>query len=266
MNDLVKVALIGAFAGILTSSIFNPIGNYISHTWLNTDPVPVLAFFEPDKGSPQMTDVQINWTATAKDPEKKTSYYRFNLNGPSTNYTWKIVQNWRTQNKWSWYPTEPGNYNIEVQVSYRQNNEIYDSRSMNYYIFNASSNWIDAGRDALKAHKLHEAIIAYDEAIRVNPQDSDAWIEKGLTFRDLAKSNETIKAFDKSIEINPKNYNAWFQKGYVLITSNKNDDALAAYEKAIEINPSNLAAQSNLNRLNNSRNSLAQSQILTWTE
>ena len=242
MDNQVKVALIGALAGILTAILFTPLGVYISHDFLNTEPTPVLTSIEPDKESPQFVETQINWTATANNPRKEPLFYRFNLNGPSTNNTWKIVQNWGTQNKWSWYPTEPGNYNIEVQVSYGKNNEIPDSIRMNYYIFKVSANWIDAGRDASKAHRLHESIIAYDKAIKINPMNSDAWIEKGLAFRDLGKSNEAIAAFDNAIEINPQNFNAWFQKGFVLINSNKNDEALAAYEKSIEIDPKNSPA------------------------
>jgi len=127
------------------------------------------------KESPQMAKTQINWTAAASNPRKEVLFYNFNLNGPSTNYTWENVQNWSTQNWWYWHPTEPGNYTIEVQVSYGTNNGIPDSRSTNYAIFPFSEAGTLTGLNLYKMGQYDEAIKAYDKAIEINPQESDAW-------------------------------------------------------------------------------------------
>jgi hypothetical protein len=116
MNEQVKAALIGAIAAILVPMLFMPLGTAISH-YLFPESVPVLASFGPDKESPQMTEKQINWTAAANDPRKEAFFYKFNLKGPSTNYTWEIVQNWETHNQWSWYPT---NYDKAIDKSINQ--------------------------------------------------------------------------------------------------------------------------------------------------
>ncbi len=67
-----KLLLFSTGALILNSLLFVPLGNYFDHHWLNREQNSFLASFESDKASPQMTNVQINWTATVKDPEKET--------------------------------------------------------------------------------------------------------------------------------------------------------------------------------------------------
>jgi tetratricopeptide (TPR) repeat protein len=47
-------------------------------------------------------------------------------------------------------------------------------------------------------NKFDEAIKAYDKAIEIDPQHSNAWYNKGLALTKLNRSNEAIKAFDKA--------------------------------------------------------------------
>jgi tetratricopeptide (TPR) repeat protein len=46
-----------------------------------------------------------------------------------------------------------------------------------------------------KLNKSDEAIKAYDKAIEINPQDSDAWDNKGIALYILNKYDEAIKGF-----------------------------------------------------------------------
>ncbi len=94
------------------------------------------------------------------------------------------------------------------------------------YSFNLSSAFFVGGNtlkgfahDKLNEHD--EAIKAYDKAIEINPQDSDAWYNKGVALDKLDKSDEAIKAYDKAIEINPQNSDAWYNKGIALDDLNK---------------------------------------------
>ncbi len=63
----------------------------------------------------------------------------------------------------------------------------------------------------------------------------------------LNKSDEALKAYDKAIEINPQNTDAWNNKGDTLSKQNKYDEAKKAYDKAIEIDSQNskLGAEDN---------------------
>ena len=53
------------------------------------------------------------------------------------------------------------------------------------------------------AGRPKEAFKAYDEAIRIYPQNFDAWIWKGDSLKNLAQYNESLQAYDKAIEAVP---------------------------------------------------------------
>jgi tetratricopeptide (TPR) repeat protein len=52
-------------------------------------------------------------------------------------------------------------------------------------------------------NRPEEAIKAYDQAIKINPQDSHTWHLKGAALANLNKPEEAIKALDKAIETKP---------------------------------------------------------------
>ena len=58
---------------------------------------------------------------------------------------------------------------------------------------------------------------AFDKAIEINPQNSNAWNNKGVALGNLNKYDEAMKAFDKAIEINPQDSDAWNNKGVALL-------------------------------------------------
>ncbi len=64
-----------------------------------------------------------------------------------------------------------------------------------------------------------------------------AWYNKGVAIGKLNKSDEALIAYDKAIEINPQNSDAWYNKAVILNKLSKSAEAINAYEKAIEINP-----------------------------
>lgn len=64
----------------------------------------------------------------------------------------------------------------------------------------------------------------------------------GLALSHLNKPNEAIIPYNKAIEIKPQNSTAWTNKGFALYSLNKYDEALASDDKAIEINPHNSEA------------------------
>ncbi|MFB3766650.1 MAG: tetratricopeptide repeat protein [Methanotrichaceae archaeon] len=96
-----------------------------------------------------------------------------------------------------------------------------------------------------------EAIKAYDKAIQIDPNYTDAWICKGFILLriatrnstiDLNKCNESLNSFDKALELNPKDTNAWQGGGTLLLSLNKVEEAIESYDKALENDPSNLGA------------------------
>jgi tetratricopeptide (TPR) repeat protein len=97
--------------------------------------------------------------------------------------------------------------------------------------------WMEEGDKLFNAQKYEEAIVCYDKAIELDPQNDRAWSHKGKTLRYFGRSEEAIACYDKAIELNPQNDWAWSLKGDVLKRLDRNEEAIACYDKAIELNP-----------------------------
>ncbi|MEA2045640.1 MAG: tetratricopeptide repeat protein [Euryarchaeota archaeon] len=90
-----------------------------------------------------------------------------------------------------------------------------------------ASDWFDKGGALYGLGDYTEAIRCYDEAIRINPQYTDAWNNKGLALGDLGRYDEAIDCYDKSIKIDPEHALAWKNKGGSLCLLGKYDEAIA---------------------------------------
>lgn len=124
---------------------------------------------------------------------------------------------------------------------------------------NTAESWYKSGQELERTGAWQEAIDAYDQAIKLNPEYEEAWCAKckALSNKNLELSGEgqdttfddTVNACNKAIEIDPKNARSWSSKGFVLsqeamLTANKSkyNDSLLAYEKAIEVADSDTSA------------------------
>ena len=76
-------------------------------TVLRPNQPPALVSLKPDKPSSQVAGTPIKWTAVASDPDREPIFYKYWLKGPSTGNGWKVVQEWSTNNQWTW--TSSGN-------------------------------------------------------------------------------------------------------------------------------------------------------------
>jgi len=86
---------------------------------------------------------------------------------------------------------------------------------------------------------LEDAIKAYEEAIKINPQYLTAWKNKGNVLYALGEYNESVQAYEQAIEIDQKYALAWYGKGLALSELGRYDEAVKAYDRAIENAPDN---------------------------
>jgi len=101
----------------------------------------------------------------------------------------------------------------------------------------SSNAWVQEGRMLTNSGKYNEAIMAYNKAIEIDPQNYLAWNGRGVVLDELGKFDEAIKAYNKAIEIDPQYFEAWTNKEVDLVNLNKYDEATASYENGIKINP-----------------------------
>jgi tetratricopeptide (TPR) repeat protein len=76
--------------------------------------------------------------------------------------------------------------------------------------------WYNKGWALGNQGKYAEAIQAYDEAIRLDPEDAGPWNDKGSALYNLGKYAEAIQAYDEAIRLDPGDAIAWYNKGSAL--------------------------------------------------
>jgi|GEM_PF-209395 len=82
-----------------------------------------------------------------------------------------------------------------------------------------------------------EALIAFDRAITISADCSDAWFGKGLVYFRQKKYRASITSFRKAVGFQKANSDYWFMLGEAYARSRKLDQAIHAYSKAAELNP-----------------------------
>ena len=91
-----------------------------------------------------------------------------------------------------------------------------------------------------------DAIAAYREALRINPEDADVWYNLGNAYGNLDRHDDAIAAFREAVQTNPEDASAWNNLGVAYGNINRYDDEIAAYREALRINPKHADAWHNL--------------------
>ena len=79
---------------------------------------------------------------------------------------------------------------------------------------------------------LEEAIESFDEAIKIDPDNSFAWEFKAIALRSLGRYEDAIKCYDKSMELDPLDYSAIYSRAVLLERLVKLKEALDYYSLA----------------------------------
>jgi len=98
-----------------------------------------------------------------------------------------------------------------------------------------AKNWTAKGLALSAQGEYDDAIKAYDEAIRLDPNLVETWSNKGVALAILGKYDEAIQALDEAIRLNPNYAAAWNNKGPVLEALGRTTEAKATFAKAREL-------------------------------
>lgn len=91
------------------------------------------------------------------------------------------------------------------------------------------------------------AITYYQNAININPTNTDAYYNLGIYYQENDMLNKAQEAYRKIIEIDPKFPYSYFNIGYILLeVSRTPDEAVSYFAKAIEQKPDYYEAHYNL--------------------
>ncbi len=96
---------------------------------------------------------------------------------------------------------------------------------------------VERGNVFYNQENYKEAVMAYNKAIELNPNDYIAYNNKGNALDRMEEYEEAIVAYNKSIELNPTYPAAYYNKGAALSTMGEYKEAVILYNKTIELYP-----------------------------
>jgi tetratricopeptide (TPR) repeat protein len=80
--------------------------------------------------------------------------------------------------------------------------------------------------------KYKKCISYCDEAIKLNPDDTDSLVLKGIAMVCLEKNFDSLSCFDEAIKLNPEDAKAWFWKGSAYYNLDDMEQSQACRNKA----------------------------------
>jgi tetratricopeptide (TPR) repeat protein len=95
--------------------------------------------------------------------------------------------------------------------------------------------WIDEGNALNKLKRYEEAIVAYDQAISLDPNYAPTYIVKGNALYGFKRYEEAIAAHDQAISLDPTNAYAYQNKGKALRELKRYEEAQQAYDRAKQL-------------------------------
>lgn len=87
-----------------------------------------------------------------------------------------------------------------------------------------------------------QALLAYEEALRMDPLNFYAWNGKGTTLYNQGNYRKALESYLRAAEIEPDNAVVWVSAGLVLIRLQRYQQALVHFERALSIDPQYVAA------------------------
>ncbi len=104
-------------------------------------------------------------------------------------------------------------------------------------ISNEYSDLINTGNDLYDSGNFKEAIDFHNQAIGLDPSNSDAYYYKANALHSMSRFSEAILNYDIAIHFDPTDYETYTNKGTSLNGLDRHQEALRQFQLAIFINP-----------------------------
>src|SRR5947209_4757413 len=105
--------------------------------------------------------------------------------------------------------------------------------------------WNAEGLTHFRFKRYDEALAAFEQALRLDPNNAIAYSNKGAALNNLKRYNEALAAAEQALRLDPNNAIAYNNKGPTHNNLKRYDEALAAYEQALRLDPNNAIAYNN---------------------
>ncbi len=104
--------------------------------------------------------------------------------------------------------------------------------------------WLEEGKVLMfyAPIRYEEALAAFEQALRLDPNDGLTYRMKGMALRALRRNEEALAAYEQAIVLDATDAEAHSGKGDTLFALKRYEEALAAYENPSTLSPMCLRA------------------------
>lgn len=95
----------------------------------------------------------------------------------------------------------------------------------------------ERGETLYSLKRYEDAIVAFEQAIKIKPNDFEAWNNKGVALYYLKRYVDAIVGFEHAINIEPNYYVPWCNKGGALDNLERYTESVNAYVHGLNIKP-----------------------------
>lgn len=89
------------------------------------------------------------------------------------------------------------------------------------------------GQVLLDTERLQEAVACFQEALTVDPNNSEAHLKKGIALERMNRLEPALAAYEEALRLNPKRTIANVYKARVLAALHRYDEAISVYDSAL---------------------------------
>lgn len=98
------------------------------------------------------------------------------------------------------------------------------------------------GTICFERKRYSDAVISFDNAIKIKPENSEFYTNKAQALIKLRKFKEAIECYDKALEFKPADAVSLNRKGTCLFEMENYTEAIDSFNEAIKISPSSSEA------------------------
>ncbi len=101
----------------------------------------------------------------------------------------------------------------------------------------SKDSWREKGHGLFSNGSMEEALQAYDEVLKIDPENATFWLDKSLIHDILARQSrlKAVALFDEDLAENPEDARAWWGRGVAQYGLEQPEEARGSWEKALEI-------------------------------
>lgn len=102
---------------------------------------------------------------------------------------------------------------------------------------NSAQRAVQRGIQLAQAGSIKEAIVAFQQAIELNPRDASVYLYLNRAYQEIDALDEALQACRTAVELRPDFADAHHEIGKIAHQKGQLEDAVKAYQQAIELKP-----------------------------